>query len=1123
MVGGYILGSSRSFKKRIVIIPAILIGIVIAGYGFRRLIQTMTFKMLIAVVERSLNAEISYSAVQGNIFTGVSVSDLSVRLPSGDSLLTSRLQLRYNLFSFVQRRFLIPQIALSAPELFIARARKPGAGQIKGFPNFSVTEFVVENGRVHYGTGLIDSLSGSIGINSRSSKIDFAVRRLTFTFLGLRFGPIVSDLVLKPGSLEITHCSLATGDSKLELSAQADFKQKSYGLTVSEGAVSLKEVSARNCQGVITISGSAGMKGDSAFGEVRFRTRNWCWNSKPLPPLAGAVHFQGDSLKLAVAIGDTVFGNGTVEGAVNYRTRGYRGRLNLERFELASFLPMIEQRFAPVTVSGEVGVSGEGFDRIDCQYALDRTSVAGVEFDRISGRGIRIGELIKIERTVITRGTMETAVEGEIKEKDFRFAYAIEALPLELVGKIVKTDVSGVLNGKGEIFNNGIRGWFRLRNGNWNRFTAPLIEVTIGFDNWRDLAGRMAMTAQDLSYRGEKVGDGAVKLENRHCQIEFTAADSRFSFEGGVSVSTNGFEVEGKRLLFVRNGESIANSQVFTFGKSDRTIFFKDGAFNLAGGQLIASTSFESGKRPVVSLDITGLDLERFGRMLNLKSSPRGILTLSLDTDAGFFASIGIDKLRWGDIALKGIAGRISGDEKSILIEQLRIYSDTEAVALKGTVAYSFEPKTNQFKWKDMNIECQFSNAGAWVLSPLKKVVELKSGRINGTITLTGDPKNPNFGGAVQIANGVIYIPVVRLLCKESNLAFSLNNNKIILTSAKAQVSKATLLATGVIEFGGYIPKRIDFRFRGNDIALNPKKEVYALVSGEFRLGWTWKGPLVMKGELDIDQALLSYQFGPVPGMGGGKPSKNPPHYDITIKGEKGIWLRNNDADIELSIDLQMKGDATGTRFAGELKSLRGALYYLGQRLTITEGEITFINLPKLDPNLNIWAELLTDIETVVEAKPERIKIILHLSGTLTQPTFELYSEPPVLSDNDIIAYLTLSRTWGEFPGEPKDIFTDVMGEKLLDYFEHEVSKRVLPILHLDYLQINGPFGSEPNRVTIGKYVSKNLYLTLTHNIFDVSQDVFQAQYSLGQHHELVGKKNEEGNFSFSYRFKFRY
>jgi autotransporter translocation and assembly factor TamB len=1130
MAGGYTLGSSRSFKKRAVIIPAVLVVLAVVGYGLRGPIQTAALKMVTGEVAKKLNAEIHYSRTQGNIFTGIALSEFSVRLASGDSLWTQRLQLRYNLFSLIQRRFFIPQIAFSAPELFIAQKRKPNAGPgPKSFFDFSITDLVVDNGRIHFGSTIIDSLSGSVGIRSRASTMNFTVRRLLFKFKALKFGPIASDVILKPGSVDLVHCSIKTGKSRLDLTARADFKGKYYELVIKEGALSFAELLPQKFAGEMIISGFFGTKGDSLFGAVSYRTGAWSLKTMALPALSGTVRGKGDSLELAVTGLDTVWGGVTADLRIDYKTKGYHGKFDFADFAIAPFLAGLGERLAPVKLNGDVAVAGQGFDTIQLEYALDRILVAGVDLGRLTGKAEKSGERLRIEKTAVTRGTMEVAIEGEVKKKSFRFAYALKAVPLELVGKIVKTDLKGMLDGKGEVFNNGISGWFRLRDGTWNRFSARLVEANLGFDDWKKLAGAADAKVQGFSYRGRTFGDGRLDLRERKFQGGFEAGNTNLGLEGGLSIFTDGFEVQVARLHLASNNESFENSKPFIFGKRGGAVYLKEGAFTFAGGQLIAGATVESGRRPRISLAITNFDLKRLGRMLNVKNPPEGNLTLAVAADTGYSARFNITRFRWADITLGEIAGRITGDEKSIVIEQLEILSETEAVRLAGSIGYSFESKTNQFKLKDMNLECTAHNAGAWLFSPLKNILELKQGRINGTVTLKGDLKNPDFGGTVQIDSGTIVIPAIKLQCTDAALTFSLKNNKVILTSGTTRVDKGTLLGTGMIEFGGFVPERIDFRFRGNDVTLKPKKEIFAVVSGELRLGWSLNGPLVLKGDVDIGQAGLTYQFGPAAGMGGGKPQKNPPQYDITIRGDKGIWFRNNFVNIELSVDLQMKSDGPAILFAGKLTSLRGAVYYLGQRLVITEGEISFVNVPELNPDLNIWAEFITGDKVVVSSTPEPLKIILHLSGTLAKPRFELTSEPPVLSETDIVAYLSLNRPLSDVMGND---FTDVMGEQLLNYFEQEVSKRVMPILHLDYLQISGnpfgstggiPLGSEPSRVTMGKYVSRNLYLTWTHNIIDVNQDVFQAQYSLGSHHELVGKKNEEGNFSFSYRFKFRY
>jgi autotransporter translocation and assembly factor TamB len=156
----------------------------------------------------------------------------------------------------------------------------------------------------------------------------------------------------------------------------------------------------------------------------------------------------------------------------------------------------------------------------------------------------------------------------------------------------------------------------------------------------------------------------------------------------------------------------------------------------------------------------------------------------------------------------------------------------------------------------------------------------------------------------------------------------------------------------------------------------------------------------------------------------------------------------------------------------------------------------------------------------------ERIKIKLQMAGTLKQPVFNFSSDPAVLSQDDIMSYLTLNVTPQEISvTEQRAIFNKFVTERFLGYFEREIAKKLRSYIGLDYFQFeSGLFeGGKTAKVTVGKYIARNLYATYTHNISGFTQDIFKVEYYINQSNGLIGERDEQGHYRLRYQFKFRY
>ncbi|MCX8015390.1 MAG: translocation/assembly module TamB, partial [candidate division WOR-3 bacterium] len=248
-------------------------------------------------------------------------------------------------------------------------------------------------------------------------------------------------------------------------------------------------------------------------------------------------------------------------------------------------------------------------------------------------------------------------------------------------------------------------------------------------------------------------------------------------------------------------------------------------------------------------------------------------------------------------------------------------------------------------------------------------------------------------------------------------------------------------------------------------------------------------------------------------------------NFNLKIFGERDIWLRNRMADVEFACDLNIISSDEIPIFSGKLNAIQGNLYYLDHILRLTKGEINFDNTTEINPLLDISAELLTRPIKVPNGQTERIKIILTLNGRLKEPIFTFSSDPAYLSESDIITYLTFNVTWQEMTAsELRETFTTTVSNKLLGYFERELTKRVRNFIYVDYLWFeSGLIGKTGTKITVGKYLGRHLYLTYQYNISGTANDVFRLEYYITKEHQLLGERDEESRYNLKYLYKIRY
>jgi autotransporter translocation and assembly factor TamB len=254
---------------------------------------------------------------------------------------------------------------------------------------------------------------------------------------------------------------------------------------------------------------------------------------------------------------------------------------------------------------------------------------------------------------------------------------------------------------------------------------------------------------------------------------------------------------------------------------------------------------------------------------------------------------------------------------------------------------------------------------------------------------------------------------------------------------------------------------------------------------------------------------------------------KKPDNYRMNIKisGDRNIWLRNRDADIEFGGEIYIIKEHGPLYITGTLETKRGTYYWLNHALVITEGNVIFVpEAEMIDPELDIWAEMNTH-ERSTESN-EEIKIKLHFFGPISSPVFEFFTEPEgIFTEQDIVTYLNLNITWRELESMQQGSYmSDVLPRSLLAWLESDVSRRIRAYTGLDYFRIDAPLfqADEKTKLTVGKYISRNLFITYTYDITDFANE-FNVEYFIDDRNEILIRRDDTGEYGMEYQYRIRF
>jgi translocation and assembly module TamB len=219
----------------------------------------------------------------------------------------------------------------------------------------------------------------------------------------------------------------------------------------------------------------------------------------------------------------------------------------------------------------------------------------------------------------------------------------------------------------------------------------------------------------------------------------------------------------------------------------------------------------------------------------------------------------------------------------------------------------------------------------------------------------------------------------------------------------------------------------------------------------------------------------------------------------------------------------------------GEIRVIKGQYASAGVKLDITRGRIIFSGGPPEKAALDIVAT--RKIQQVITpgklGTREEIFVGVNVGGTISSPAVKLYADP-AMADPEILSYIVFGRPLS--PGtEQSALLSQVAGTLLAAGPSSGIQQRLKSGLGLDAVDIvdiapsstagtssSSTAGSSVARslVTVGKYLSPQLYVSLGHSLF-TGESLVTARYRLSKHWEVESKSGMQVGADLFYRIEF--
>jgi len=414
------------------------------------------------------------------------------------------------------------------------------------------------------------------------------------------------------------------------------------------------------------------------------------------------------------------------------------------------------------------------------------------------------------------------------------------------------------------------------------------------------------------------------------------------------------------------------------------------------------------------------------------------------------------------------------------------------------------------------------------------RTLSSSAGRLSVTATVSGPRAAPRLEGQLALDDGSIQLVAAGIPYEGIRARAIANGAHVELQELVVRAGDGTLEVHGAANLppGGPIGLDVAARF---DEFFAVRREAYeAALSGDLHVRGTLGAPDV-SGTLEVDRAVVRPSALPASAphipedptiavVGVAEPAEPPPPgasaaipapltLGVTVRIARNAWIRRSDANIEIGGEIQIaKAAGEPVRVTGQIRLLRGWYVFQGRRLTLDQGTITFTGGTPIQP--------IYDIVAIYRSGEYRIEV--HVSGSGEKPTLTLTSDPP-LEQADILSVLLFGKPTHEL-GRGQSLALQQQAVALAaGYAVPELRASVMEALGLDVLEVELPKGSEAGRVSAGRYVAEDVFVSLGQEFGRRVGQVVGVEYSVTRRVSVRGSTSTRGDSAVDLFWHYRY
>ncbi|HSM50918.1 MAG TPA: translocation/assembly module TamB domain-containing protein, partial [Thermoanaerobaculia bacterium] len=411
------------------------------------------------------------------------------------------------------------------------------------------------------------------------------------------------------------------------------------------------------------------------------------------------------------------------------------------------------------------------------------------------------------------------------------------------------------------------------------------------------------------------------------------------------------------------------------------------------------------------------------------------------------------------------------------------------------------------------------------------------SGDLELLAAVRGTAARPRFSGQARVAEGRVRLPEFPHTFERVRALILLDPDRIVVDSFAADLGGGRLRGDGSVLLGAAgAPPEYRFQLAAEGVVLRYPAGWLIEADADLALVSLPQGR-ALRGSIELARAFYLRDFPADLGQllvrllerqrleaAATDEALAATALQVTIVAPRSLRIRNNVADLRASADLALRGTLAQPTVFGRIEAEPGGkIVYAGTEYAIERGRVTLANPARIEPVIDLDAR----------TKVDQYELQLRLAGTLERLDVSFSSDPP-LPSLDVFGLLAVGEalpTEGAAPvgQEATTAQGGSFGAEAILYNQAAsiVSSRVQGLFGLDKLRID-PLTTSRNvvssaRVTVGKRLSRDVYVTYTLDPASTEQQQVQVEWQINEGLVLVLTQNGEESYAADLRWQRRF